>query len=281
VSNRLLVVNADDFGLTLGVCKAVIRAHREGIVTSTSILAVGRPFEQAAAFLQDTPTLGVGAHLALVGEDPPLLSAREVPTLVDRSGRFPLSWRMAVRRLAMGRVDPADVRRELSAQLDRIIGIGLPVTHIDTHQHLHLWPTVGRVVVELAHERHINVVRRPRSRRLGVGTGINLLSYALGRRFEATGLVTTDGFAGLDQAGHLDLPKLARSLEVMRRRDKRTVEVNTHPGEPGDPELARFAWGYDWGGELALLCARDTRTAIERIGYRLGNFADLAVEVPR
>ena len=66
-------------------------AHLDGVVTSTSVLAVGRAFEGAATMLRATPTLDVGAHLALVGEDPPLLPAREIPTLVDADGAFPLS----------------------------------------------------------------------------------------------------------------------------------------------------------------------------------------------
>ncbi|HEY9349365.1 MAG TPA: ChbG/HpnK family deacetylase, partial [Acidothermales bacterium] len=111
MSRRLLVVNADDFGLTDGVSRAVVRGHREGVVTSTSILAVARSFDLAVSLVRDAPTLGLGAHLALVGEDPPLLSAREVPSLVDRTGTFPLSWRTVVRRLALRRVDPDDVRR--------------------------------------------------------------------------------------------------------------------------------------------------------------------------
>ena len=145
-----LVVNADDLGLTRGVNRAIVRAHRDGIVTSTSLLAVAREFDHAVSLLHENPALDVGAHLAIVGEDPPLLSAAEVPTLVGRSGSFPLSYRTVVARSAAGRIDPADVRRELTAQLERIRAAGLAVSHLDTHQHLHLWPAVGSVVAELA-----------------------------------------------------------------------------------------------------------------------------------
>ena len=158
---RLLVVTADDLGLTAGVNDAVRQAHVHGVVTATSLLAVGSAFDDAARVLRDHPALEVGAHLALVGEDPPLLSAREVPTLVDRTGRFPLSYRTVVARGVAGRVDPDDVRRELGAQLERVRGIGLPVTHVDTHQHTHLWPTVARVVTELALAAGVPAVRLP------------------------------------------------------------------------------------------------------------------------
>jgi chitin disaccharide deacetylase len=282
VNERLLIVNADDFGLTAGVSRAILRGHRAGVVTSTSILAVARSFELAASLIRDAPGLGLGAHLAMVGEDPPLLSAREVPTLVDRSGSFPLSWRTVVRRLALRRVDPQDVRREFSAQLDRIAGIGVPITHVDTHQHLHLWPGVGQVVVELATERKIPVVRRPRSaRRNGVGAGVTLLSRALSRRIARADLVTTDDYAGLDEAGHLDAAQLGRTLDELARRGGAAAEVNLHPGEPDDADLERFAWKYRWADELAALVSPQLRGQIERRGYQLGTFADLVAQAAR
>jgi predicted glycoside hydrolase/deacetylase ChbG (UPF0249 family) len=282
VSRRLLVVNADDFGLTDGVSRAVVRGHREGVVTSTSILAVARSFDLAASLVRDVPDLGLGAHLALVGEDPPLLSAREVPSLVDRTGTFPLSWRTVVRRLAQRRIDPDDIRREFSAQLDRIAGIGVPLTHVDTHQHLHLWPSVGRIVVDLAVERGIPVVRRPRSMQLlGVGAGVAVLSALLARRIADADLVTTAAYAGLDEAGGLDTATLGRALDALDRQGGTSAEVNAHPGEPDDAELTRFAWDYRWDAELTALTSPDTRQRVERSGFVLGTFADLAAQAAR
>src|SRR5206468_11836837 len=114
----------------------------------------GRGFAQAAPRLLDT-NLGVGVHLAAVGEDPPLLSPAEIPTLVDRQGRLAPSWRTFVARAAAGRVDPADVEREFRAQIEAVASIGVRLSHLDTHQHLHLWPLVSEVVVRLATEHDI------------------------------------------------------------------------------------------------------------------------------
>ena len=164
------------------MCRAVHRAHTDGIVTSTSVLAVGAAFDEAAARLRDAPGLAVGAHLALVGEDRPLLSAAEVPTLVDRDGRFPLGYRTVVARGAAGRIDPDEVRRELTAQLDRVAGIGVPVTHLDTNQHTHLWPAVARVVVELAQQRGIGRGQHPPRRGRRGGAGPVRLGVPVGRR---------------------------------------------------------------------------------------------------
>lgn len=274
---RLLIVTADDLGLTDGVGRAIHRGHVDGIVTSTTMLAVGRAFETAAAMLRDTPTLDLGAHLALVGEDPPLLSAREVPTLVNSRGAFPLTYRTVVARGVAGRIDPDDVRRELSAQLERVLGIGLPVTHLDTHQHTHLWPVVAQVVTSLAVEHSIPAVRLPASRRRGlVGAGVGLLALGLRRRIRVAGLATTDEYAGLDEAGSMDLPRFARTLAGVARGAGSTAEINAHPGEANDVDLHRFGWNFHWAAELAMLTDPRTRALVGERGFRLGSFADLA-----
>ena len=275
-----LIVSADDFGLTDGVCRAVLHGHRHGLVTATSLLAVGRSFDLAARMLADHPGLDAGAHLAIVGEDPPLLTAREIPTLVDRRGAFPLSYRTVVARGATGRLDPDDVRREFAAQLDRIAGAGVAVSHLDTHQHTHLWPSVAAVLVELALEREVPGVRTPRSSRLlPVGAPVNLLSARLRHRIERAGLVTTTTYAGWDEAGAMDAGAFRRAVSGLAGALPVTggsIEINTHPGEAGDPDLDRFDWGgYHWSDELAMLSDTATRALVISLGYTPGSFREL------
>ncbi|WP_456846051.1 ChbG/HpnK family deacetylase, partial [Cellulomonas sp. P5_C6] len=261
--SRLLIVTADDLGLTRGVNAAVRRGHQDGVVTATSLLAVGREFDDAAAMLRSVPTLELGAHLALVGEDPPLLSAREIPTLVDRSGAFPLSYRTVVRRGILGRIDPDDVRRELDAQLQRVLGVGVPVTHVDTHQHTHLWPSVGRVVADLARTAGVPAVRLPGSHGHGpVGLGVRTLACRTRSTLRAAGRTTTADYAGLDEAGRLDGARFRRTLADAARRGAASLEVNCHPAEAGDPDLGRFGWDYRWADELAMLVDPATRGAV-------------------
>jgi chitin disaccharide deacetylase len=276
VSGRLLVVTADDVGLTPGVNRAVRRAHAEGIVTAASVLAVGRAFDDAVDMLRATPGLEVGAHLAIVGEDPPLLSAREIPTLVDRRGHFPLGYRTVVARGLLGRIDPDDLRRELGAQLDRLLATGLAVERVDTHQHTHLWPLVGDVVTALAVQRGVPAARDTRSHAHGpVGVGVAALARPAARRRARRGLTSTADYAGLDEAGALTAPRFVAALEAAARRGAATLEVNTHPGEADDPDLGRFAWGYRWAEELAMLVDPAVRAQVAALGYRLGGFAAL------
>jgi predicted glycoside hydrolase/deacetylase ChbG (UPF0249 family) len=276
---RLLIVNADDYGLTAGVCRAIVRAHQDGIVTSTSALALGPAFAAHSALLDDAPELGVGVHLAVVGEDPPLLSASDIPSLVDRQGRLSLSWKGFLPRAFAGRVDVADLERELTAQLDAVSEAlpGRTLTHLDTHQHLHLWPPFGALVVALARQRDIPAVRVTRSTgRAGRAAVVNRLA----RRFDATakaaGLRTTDAFAGFDEGGTLSTDVLIRTIDRLGSDSRASVELGTHPGERGDPDLARYEWGYQWGDELDALVSDAARAAVDRNGFTLGSYAALA-----
>lgn len=275
---RLLIVNADDFGLTDGVCRAIVRAHRDGIVTSTSVLAVGPAFTRGAPMLDDVPGLGVGVHLAAVGEDPPVLSAREIPTLVDEHGRFPLSWRQFLPRMALRRIDLADLEREFTAQGEAVraaVGAGR-VTHLDTHQHLHLWPRIDSLVCRLARAWGVPGVRVTRSVGAGVtGRLVNLLGARLDRRARRAGLAVPEMFAGFDEAGGVTAPRLVGVIDQLAATGAATAEIGVHPGEHDDRDLARYEWGYRWGDELDALTAPHVREAVERAGFRLGSFAAL------
>lgn len=259
---------ADDYGLTDATCRAIIEAHRGGVVTATSVLAVVPGVEARMGWLDDAPTLAVGAHLALVGEDPPLLSAAEIPTLVDGRGRLAASWRRLLPRLMAGWVDPADVRRELATQLE-LVSSHRPIGHVDTHQHVHLWPSVGAVVVDLAGSHGAAAVRVPRPSVHGPrSAAMSALADRLERSVRHAGLRSTDRFRGVDEAGRWDLDRL-RAAVLGLAQGEGTVEVNTHPGPREDAARSRYRWGYRWADELDALCAPELRHDLDRLGFSL------------
>lgn len=274
---RLLIVNADDYGLTEAVSVGILRAHRQGMVTSTSVLAVAPGFARSGRWLADEADLSVGVHLAVVGEDPPLLSASEVPTLVDRRGRFAISWRVFLRRCVTGRVDPDDIRRELTAQVDAVAGLGVIVDHLDSHQHLHLWPVMQPAVIDLALARGVPAIRVPRShRRHPLSLAVNRLSARLAVAARAAGLRFAQDASGLDEAGHLDRRRLVAALDGFVDRGATSAELGTHPGEADDPDRSRYRWDYTWKDELEVLLAPESRRAVEERGFVLGPYSDLA-----
>ncbi|MFN0090689.1 MAG: ChbG/HpnK family deacetylase [Acidimicrobiales bacterium] len=270
----LLIVNADDYGLTPAVSQGILDAHRRGVVTSTSALALAPGFARCARWLDDHPELGVGVHLAAVGEDPPLLTAAEIPTLVDRRGRLAASWRQFLPRAAAGRIDPADLRREFAAQLAAVRAARPAPTHLDTHQHLHLWPLVGRVVLELASAEGVPAVRVTRSAaRSPVGAGVRRLARRLEHAAAGAARQSPARFAGLDEAGRLDEAALVAALEALAGAE--SAEIGCHPGAGDDPDRARYRWGYSWEAELAALCSPGVRRRVDQLGFRLGTFAAL------
>ena len=158
-----LVVTADDLGITPGVTRGIIEAHRSGIVRSTSLLVTYPSSADAAAAARVERDLEVGLHLDLVGGWPTSDPA-SIPTLVDGEGRFyPLS--SFARRLFTGRVRAAELALEIRAQVERARGWGTPALAWDSHRHTHLMPPVARVVSALARELGARWVRRGRAPR--------------------------------------------------------------------------------------------------------------------
>lgn len=272
----LLVVNADDYGLTEGVSRAILHAHRDGIITSTSVLALAPAFAASVRWLADAPELGTGAHLAAVGEDPPLLSAREVPTLVDRRGRLWSSWRVFLPLAAGGRIDPDDLRREFDAQIEAIIGAGVEIDHLDTHQNLHLWPMVADVVLGLGEHHGVRTIRVTRSLGRGpVGLTVRRLATRLEGELLRRGWRWPEASTGLDEAGALDLGAMVGALGRLAASGASSAELATHPGGAADLDRDRYRWSYRWEDEYAALRSATVRAAVQELGFRLGTFADL------
>ena len=258
--------------------RAILRAAEHGIVTSTSVLAVAPAFAATAPWLRDAG-LGVGAHLAAVGEDPPVLSAARDPDarrpprrrFARRGGSSCRGWRPgASTRTTCGESSPLSWRASPTQSL--------PLTHVDTHQHVHLWPSIGRVVLAVAADAGISAVRiirsssrlagrRARCRGSPVGSSAGRRRRASGTRLTAT---------GLDEAGRLgDAPAGRRRSSDWAPRARRRPSWPPIPGEADDADLARYQWGYEWGDELAALTSPTARDAVARAGFRLGTYADL------
>lgn len=276
---RLMVVNADDYGLTDGVCSAILTAHRDGVVTSTSALTVGRAFLDNAGSARDSG-IGVGLHLSAVGEDPPLLAASEVPSLVDAQGRFPRTWRAFVARAARGSIDLTELRAEFEAQLAALTATGIRPTHLDTHQNLALWPSVRAVVLAMAVDHAVPTVRFTSSaRKTPLSIGVNVLAAAGRAAARRDGVATADLAAGLDAAGAMNERALISAVQQLGRRSG-AADITLHPGSSDDPELDRFRWGYAWDGDLDAALSPGVRRAIADAGFALANQAALATVGP-
>jgi len=278
---RLLIVNADDYGLTEGISRGILHAHREGIVTSTSAMPLGPAYPKVAKWLAGEDELGVGVHLAAVGEDPPLLSAREIPSLVGRRGHLCETYGEFITRAVTGRINAEELRLEFTAQLETVLELGVPITHLDAHQHLQLWPSVCSVVIELATRYDIPAVRVPRFRaRNPVALGVTVLGARLARRAKQAGLAHPLDAVGIECAGHLDEQRLPTVLARLAAHGHANAELTVHPGEGEDQDRARYRWGYQWEDELSALVGPVAKRAVVDAGFTLATYADLPHAAP-
>jgi hopanoid biosynthesis associated protein HpnK len=254
-----LILNADDFGLTSGVNRAVAELHRAGVLTSTTLMARGAATDEAIAIARSTPTLGVGCHVVLVDGEP-VLPAQELPMLVDQcTSRFQPTSGAFVQRLFTGRIRSAEIEAETAAQIALLQSKGVVLTHIDTHKHVHLFPAVLRPVLRAARAAGIRAVRNPFEpawsrratphapwmRRAEVSL-LRLWEPAFRRIVAEEGFTTTDGALGVLATGTLNAATLASLLSKLPAG---TWELVTHPGY-NDADLAR--------AHTRLLASRET-----------------------
>jgi hopanoid biosynthesis associated protein HpnK len=275
-THRRLIVNADDAGLTVGHNRAVIQAHRHGVVTSTSLLANGPAFDDAVARLRTQPALGVGVHLTLL-EGVPLCPPARVCSLVGGGGWFGRSVVALFRRLALGQVRLEEVRAEWRAQIERVLGAGLCVTHLDSHKHVHMHPRLWAVTLSLAAEYDLGRVRlsRPLALRSVKCALLGLLAVWAQRRAAQRGVRTPHALIGLEASGHMTTARAQRALD---RPWRGACEWMAHPAYRSDA-LAdlpyRWVADYRFEEELEALCAAEVRETLARQGIEQVSYAHL------
>ncbi len=281
---RFLIINADDFGLTEEVNEAVRLAATDGILTSTSLLAPGYAFAEAVDAAQELPQLGIGIHTALVGGMPPVAGAAAVPSLVDENGRLLPDYVTFIRRDLAGKISYDEVYRELDTQFEKICSQPLRITHVDGHQHLHIWPKVLPVVTTLCRKYGISRMRIPQEnigygkhlvawKRLIGKSGLSVLAARARRYIAREGFQTTEYFWGMMDGGQLTEKKC---LAMIAQMADGTHELMCHPATDDNAMQARFGWNYHWPTELAtLLSSRVHEELIARNIHRI-HFGDFA-----
>jgi predicted glycoside hydrolase/deacetylase ChbG (UPF0249 family) len=232
---KRLIVNADDFGLTHGINRAIAELHRAGVLTSATLMAHEKATEEAVEIALATPSLGVGCHVVLV-DGVAVLPGGFQPTM----GAF-------LRRVIAGRIDSAAIEAEAGAQFDLLQSRGLTLTHVDTHKHTHMFPAALRPVLRAARKAGIGAVRNPfepvwSQRATPAAPLFRRTAVRFLRRLELTfrrivaeeGFITTVGSLGISATGSLDLLALDSLLNQLQPG---TWELVTHPGY-NDADLA-------------------------------------------
>ena len=156
-----LILNADDFGLTRGVNRAVQELHTEGVLSSATLMANGTAFDDAVAIAKKLPALGVGCHVVLV-DGTPVSPPESIPSLLGRNGKqFRASLLDFAQALLLGSISEDEIEREALAQIEKLKLAGINITHLDTHKHTHMFPGVARPLLRMMSTASIHAIRNP------------------------------------------------------------------------------------------------------------------------
>jgi hopanoid biosynthesis associated protein HpnK len=272
-ASRRLIVNADDFGRSPSINQAVIRAHREGILTTASLMVAEPHAAEAVALARETPRLGVGLHLALV-HGTSVLPVETIPQLVNAAKEFSNNAPGAGWRYFASTRCRAQLRDEIAAQFQKFHATGLPLDHVNGHLHLHLHPVVFGILMENAREWGITALRLTDDRlglsaRLSSGHWCYRLSHAVIYRLlsararpvlDSKSIRHTGVVFGLLQNGRVDADYVAKLLPLL---------------PPGDSELYSHPSLDQFRHEFAALIQPTIKTRAAQLGIQLIRYQDL------
>jgi hopanoid biosynthesis associated protein HpnK len=289
---RRLIVNADDFGFTAGVNRAIVEAHTRGIVTSATLMANGRAFEDAVDLAKTVPRLSVGCHVVLI-DGQPVLDSEHLPSLTTMSSgnaRFRDGLKAFAVRALSGRLNAEEIEAEAGAQIRKLQSAGIVVSHFDTHKHTHLFPAVLRPLLRAARACGVRAVRNPFGPAKPLKSGELLARPSLWTRsievkvlrslagkFRAAaareGLATPNGTLGVEVTGALD-EKLFRAIaEVI---PEGIWEFVCHPGyNDDDLKSAKTRLRESRQTELRVLTMPEARKLLATQGIELASYRDL------
>lgn len=264
-----LIVNADDFGFTRGVNEGIVEAHRNGILTATTLMANGDAFDHAVGLARETSSLDIGCHLVLVQGCSVLDAGHQLPATLAQLAR--VIWRGEL-----------PLYEELRAQVRKIVNAGIAPTHLDTHKHTHLFPPVLEAVARVAREFDIEWVRRPfdygfdrraKWTRRAISAAIGSMAPGFGGTLAR--LRATDHFTGFQLTGFLDTGRLVHTIEALPAG---LTELMCHPGHL-DPDLLAASTRLKESRqvELAALLSPEARSVIARRGIELTSYRSAAV----
>jgi chitin disaccharide deacetylase len=277
-----LIINADDFGLSPGANRAIVKAWQEGVLTSASLMAGGSAFAEAVALARGNPGLQVGLHLTLV-QGNAVFPHAGFPSIVDRQGSFTNDPVHAGMRYFFLKPLRKQLFREIEGQIEKFRETGLPLSHIDGHLNIHMHPVVFDILRELMPRHGITSFRLSRER-LGVdirlsrrrlfGKAADAFIFArLAARcqplLDRRGIGYAAEVKGLLNSGRMTEEYLLQALEVLQEG---VTEIYFHPGCHPDAELRKWMPDYRHEEELAALTSPRVKEKLRSLGIVLRNY---------
>jgi hopanoid biosynthesis associated protein HpnK len=289
---RRLIVNADDFGFTPGVNRAIVEAHTLGIVTSSTLMANGPAFSAATQMAKASPALSVGCHIVLIDGEPVLESSKL--STITHSRRFRHGLKTFAARALTRRMNAGEIESEARAQIQKIQSAGIAVSHVDTHKHTHIFPQILRPLLRAARDCGVRALRNPFGPRFPLRSSqllsqpnlwtrfaeVRILSRFAGqfrRAVDGEGFVTPDGTLGIEVTGTLD-EKLFQA--IAHSIPDGTWEFVCHPGyNDADLAAAKTRLRESRELELKVLTMPTARETLAQAGVQLISYRDLLVNM--
>lgn len=279
---RKLIINADDFGLSTGVNRAVEQAWQQGVLTQASLMAGGDAFDEAVEIARRNPGLQIGLHLTLV-QGKPVLPPEKIPGLVAGNGCFPDNPVAAGMKLFFDPTLRMQLRCEIEAQILKVKETGLPLSHIDGHLNIQMHPTVFTLLTELmplhgitsfriTKERLLENLRIDRSRMAGKAVEraiFGSLAHYAENTFKRQEISTAVEVKGVLNSGCMTEEYL---LAILDRLQPGTSEIYFHPGCLPDAEISRRMPDYKHAEELAALLSPRVRERLQQLNISLTNY---------
>ncbi len=279
---KAAIINGDDFGFSPEVNAGIVRAHRDGVLNSASLMVAGVARDAAARAAHENPALDVGLHL-VVCKGHSVLAPEKLAGVVDAAGRFVENPVLGGLRYFFNRSIRDQLRDECRAQIELHLKLIGYLNHIDGHLNFHAHPVLTDILVEMAAEYRVPCLRLPRepvfttlalardhaARKLVESVIFRSLSARAHRRMKARGLKSSDWLFGLHQSGNLSESYV---MGVIDRLREGVTEIYFHPaadvsGTPPSPAAQL---------EVEILTGTKIRRRLEACGVRLTTFAELA-----
>lgn len=230
---KKVIVNADDFGLSRGINEGIVQAHKEGILTSATLLANMPGFEQAVDLAKQNKNMGTGVHLNIV-RGHPVSKASKVRSLLDGENKFFARIPLILRKALTGKIDLREVELEYRAQIEKILASGLKVSHFDSEKHTHVFSPFFKIAVKLAKDYNIKKIRfinemcfSFRVAQMAKAFFASLSCKTMKKSIQEEGILITDKFYGICQSGEISASWLKR---VLWRLKNGVTEIMVHPG---------------------------------------------------
>lgn len=278
---KQLIVSADDFGFARGINEGIFKACREGIVTSVNVIPTGYAYYDARSALKELNPPEIGAHLALT-ETAPVTSPDKIPTLVDDKGKFYKNHLTFFLRLISKKISREDICTELTSQMERLKETGIPITSLSGHEHIHMFPYILEIFIEIAKKYRVPAIRYLHGDRMaGYMTFkkfyrkavLLFFGKSMGLAIRKAGLLCTDNFLGFLDSGNLEEEALVGMLKGLRDG---TTELVAHPGLLSPEVLDKCIFHQRCETDLAALTGKRVKKLIEDGEIKLIRFSDLA-----